>query len=94
MGESLVISLIAVVLVLIVLAALIVKCFRQKDVENTSRPWNRRGQRRYINRGGQMIVLSEFSSFIWHSFLIKIKVFTCIILKKWHQLITRLFLRR
>ncbi|KYB26404.1 hypothetical protein TcasGA2_TC033782 [Tribolium castaneum] len=59
-AESFVIYIVAVVLILIVLAVLIVTCFRQKDLQNNTTIEEATRHRRYINRGGQ-IVLSEFS---------------------------------
>jgi heme/copper-type cytochrome/quinol oxidase subunit 2 len=73
MAPEFVISIIAVVLVLIVLAVLIVTCFRQKESQNTnrSRPEERTRHRRYINRGGR-IVLSESRKFCLSTCIIQI----------------------
>ncbi|CAH1364647.1 uncharacterized protein [Tenebrio molitor] len=61
MAPEFVISIIAVVLVLIVLAVLIVTCFRQKESQNTnrSRPEERTRHRRYINRGGRIVLTNQ-----------------------------------
>ncbi|XP_044264634.1 uncharacterized protein LOC123011321 isoform X2 [Tribolium madens] len=57
--ESFVIYIVAVVLILIVLAVLIVTCFRQKDLQNSTTVEDATRHRRYINRGGQIVLTNQ-----------------------------------
>ena len=66
-GEPVAVSIIlvvGVVVVLIVAGVCIVACFRQKSVQNTGGTDQQTRHRRYINRGGR-IVLSEFWNFLF-----------------------------
>ncbi|XP_976482.1 uncharacterized protein LOC664363 isoform X2 [Tribolium castaneum] len=58
-AESFVIYIVAVVLILIVLAVLIVTCFRQKDLQNNTTIEEATRHRRYINRGGQIVLTNQ-----------------------------------